>query len=86
MMGFAAVVEAVLACHGIDRHAADGIEHASSNLRPSWRDDGHGRGGHGRRSRNFAAVGSASGSRDASVLPDAFAFSLIATLRRTYTL
>ena len=27
MMGFAAVVEAVPACHGIDRHAANGIDH-----------------------------------------------------------
>ena len=32
MKGFAVVVEAVLAGGGIDRHAADGIEHLGSGV------------------------------------------------------
>ena len=36
MKGFAAVVEAMLAGRGIDRHAADGIAHRGIGVMPEW--------------------------------------------------
>ncbi len=42
MIGFAAMVEPVLAGRGIDRHSADGVAHASRRRRQDGR---HGRGG-----------------------------------------